>query len=108
MSGKFEPMEIDTIMICAVYKSLKKADTYLFVNKKGQFDDVPAPLMQVFGPPQLVMLLPLQKRQQLGIADINKVKADLAEKGYYLQLPPPPVDMLQELRLSKGLDDHSA
>lgn len=54
-------MEIDTIMICAVYKSLKKADTYLFVNKKGQFDDVPAPLMQVFGPPQLVMLLPLQK-----------------------------------------------
>jgi hypothetical protein len=54
------------------------------------------------------MLLPLQKRQQLGIADINKVKAELAEKGYYLQLPPPQVDMLKELRRSKGLDDHSA
>ncbi|KFZ36468.1 hypothetical protein HR45_15915 [Shewanella mangrovi] len=83
-------------MICAVYKSRRKAETYLFIKQKGNFDDVPAELMQVFGQPELVMLLPIEKRQQLGIADINKVKAALNEQGFYLQLPPPQVNLLKE------------
>lgn len=84
-------------MICAVYKSSRKADTYLFIRQKDKFDDVPSALLEVFGPPQLVMLLPIEKRQHLGLADITKVKAELAQNGYYLQLPPPQANLLKEL-----------
>ncbi|MDN5370044.1 MAG: uncharacterized protein PWP74_1352 [Shewanella sp.] len=91
-------------MICAVYKSRRKADTYLFIRQKDKFDDIPSALLAVFGPPQLVMLLPLDKRQHLGLADIAKVKAELEQNGYYLQLPPPPVNLLQELLAQRGVD----
>ncbi|MCE9684675.1 YcgL domain-containing protein [Shewanella sp. AS16] len=85
-------------MLCAVYKSSRRADTYLFVGKRDHFEDVPQALLEMFGPPKLVMLLPLSKRDHLGIADIDRVRAELADKGYYLQLPPPQVNLLEEYK----------
>ncbi|MCF1427522.1 MAG: YcgL domain-containing protein [Shewanella sp.] len=92
-------------MLCAVYKSSRKVDTYLFVNKRDCFDDVPKSLMEVFGTPQLVMVFAIAQRQYLGVADINKVKSELAQKGFYLQLPPPPEDLLKNHRQELGLED---
>ena len=89
-------------MICAVYKSRIKPDCYLFVEKRNDFDRVPEPLMKMFGTPELVMMLPLNKREQLALADIEKVKVELADKGYYLQLPPPPVNLLEEYKKEIG------
>ncbi|MBB1361473.1 MULTISPECIES: YcgL domain-containing protein [unclassified Shewanella] len=83
-------------MICAVYKSGRRADTYLFVKKRDVFDDVPEPLMEMFGSKTLVMIVPLSKRDHLGIADIDKVKSALVEKGYYLQIPPPQINLLEQ------------
>lgn len=91
-------------MICAVYKSSIKQETYLFVSKKDNFYDVPEPLMEMFGSPVLVMLLPLDKKEKLAIADINKVKQEIAENGYYLQLPPPEENLLVQHRIALGLD----
>ncbi|MFC1520686.1 YcgL domain-containing protein, partial [Pseudomonadota bacterium] len=81
-------------MICTVYKSSRKVDTYLFVEKRDNFDAVPEALMKMFGVPKLVMMVPLLKRTELAMADIEKVKAELADKGYYLQIPPPVVNLL--------------
>lgn len=81
-------------MLCAVYKSPKKADTYLYVNKRDDFSAVPAPLLETFGVPQFVLLFDMRKRQQLAQVDINKLGSELAEKGFYLQLPPPPENLL--------------
>tara|TARA_R110000796_G_scaffold102360_11_gene211352 strand:+ start:4539 stop:4817 length:279 start_codon:yes stop_codon:yes gene_type:complete len=83
-------------MICAVYKSGRRADTYLFVKKRDVFDDVPEPLMEMFGSKTLVMIVPLSKRDHLGIADIDKVKVALVEQGYYLQIPPPQTNLLEQ------------
>ncbi|MBB1441104.1 YcgL domain-containing protein [Shewanella sp. SG41-4] len=83
-------------MICAVYKSGRRADTYLFVTKRDVFDDVPEPLMEMFGSKTLVMIVPLSKRDHLGIADIDKVKSALVEQGYYLQIPPPQINLLEQ------------
>lgn len=52
--------------------------------------------MKGFGQPQLAMILPLDGRKKLVNADIEKVKQALAEHGYYLQLPPPPEDLLKQ------------
>ena len=82
-------------MLCVVYKSSKKAHTYLFVNNRDDFDTVPEALMSMFGSPILVTLLNLATKEKLGFADLAKVKSNLIEKGYYLQLPPPPEDLLK-------------
>lgn len=91
-------------MLCAVYKSSRKAETYLFINKKECFDDVPEQLLLTFGKPELVMLLPLNKKASLAGADISKVRHALAEQGYYLQLPPPRENLLKSYRESQGLN----
>ncbi|BDY05319.1 YcgL domain-containing protein [Ferrimonas sp. YFM] len=82
-------------MICAIYKSTKKLDTYLFINKRDDFSQVPEPLLEMFGRPEFVMILPLSKIGKLGQADIDKVREGLNDKGFYLQLPPPQEDLLK-------------
>ncbi|WP_299788951.1 YcgL domain-containing protein [uncultured Shewanella sp.] len=89
-------------MICAVYKSRRKVDSYLFVEKRNEFERVPEALMEMFGDPELVMMLPIMKRDHLGFADIEKVRAELVEKGYYLQLPPPKVNLLEQHKQEIG------
>ncbi|WP_035341653.1 MULTISPECIES: YcgL domain-containing protein [unclassified Dickeya] len=85
-------------MYCVIYRSSKRDQTYLYVEKKDDFSRVPTALMESFGQPHLVMILPLDGRKTLASADINKVKQSLAEQGFYLQLPPPPENLLEELR----------
>lgn len=79
-------------MFCVIYRSSKRDQTYLYVEKKDDFSRVPEELMKGFGQPQLAMILPLDGRKKLVNADIEKVKLALTEQGYYLQLPPPPED----------------
>ena len=83
-------------MLCAIYKSPKKANTYLFIKTRDDFSDVPCALMTTFGSPILVTLLNLATKEKLGFADLRKVEGKLTEQGYYLQLPPPQVNLLTE------------
>ena len=91
-------------MLCAVYKSPKKQETYLFVKKRDDFSAVPDVLKQTFGTPQLVTIINLAKRDKLGFADIEKLKVALTEKGFYLQLPPPTEDLLKKHRIENGVE----
>ncbi|MDO6694681.1 YcgL domain-containing protein [Aliiglaciecola sp. 3_MG-2023] len=88
-------------MLVYVYKSNKKQQTYLYVLQKDNFDDVPKPLMETFGPPSFVMILALQKRQKLAQVDIHKLTTELNSKGFYLQLPPPNEDLLKAHKQSQ-------
>lgn len=83
-------------MLCVVYKSLKKADTYLFIERRDDFSRVPTSLLDTFGPPQLTMLINLATKTHLAQADLTKVKSALQSQGYYLQLPPPPENLLKQ------------
>ncbi|MGB0938661.1 MAG: YcgL domain-containing protein [Colwellia sp.] len=83
-------------MLCAIYKSSKKEQTYLFIKNRDDFSSVPEPLMATFGTPTLVTIINLATKDKLGFADINKVKEQLTIQGYYLQLPPPKEDLLKE------------
>jgi uncharacterized protein YcgL (UPF0745 family) len=96
-------------MLCTIYKSSNKADTYLFVEKRDDFSRVPPKLMKTFGRPLMVMVLNLGEKQTLALADIDKVKAALSDSGFYLQLPPPPENLLDEhlnSQASTGNNDH--
>ncbi|MCL2900186.1 YcgL domain-containing protein [Brenneria tiliae] len=84
-------------MFCAIYRSSKRDQTYLYVEKKDDFSRVPEELMKSFGKPHLAMLLPLDGSKNLAAADIEKVKQALEEQGFYLQVPPPPESLLNTL-----------
>ena len=64
-------------MFCVIYRSSKRDQTYLYVEKKDDFSRVPEELMKGFGQPQLAMILPLDGRKKLVNADIEKVKQAL-------------------------------
>ncbi|WP_066745646.1 YcgL domain-containing protein [Proteus myxofaciens] len=81
-------------MICAIYRSIKRDQTYLYIEKKDDFSRIPEELLQSFGEPQFAMSLSLAQRERLANADIEKVKQALNEQGFYLQVPPPVESML--------------
>lgn len=83
-------------MLSAIYKSPKKPETYLYVLRRDDFSQVPPALLATFGSPQLVTVLDLSSRTTLAGADLGKVRQMLTDQGYYLQLPPPPEDLLKE------------
>ncbi|PVZ85015.1 hypothetical protein C9426_21050 [Serratia sp. S1B] len=83
-------------MHCVIYRSPKRDQTYLYVEKKDDFSCVPEELMKSFGIPQFSMMLSLNERKKLASADIEKVKAALKEQGFYLQFPPPVENLLHQ------------
>ena len=83
-------------MLCAVYKSIRKSQTYLFIAKRDEFEPVPEKLLAQFGPPQLVSLLNIVAETKLAMADANNVIEAIQKNGYFLQLPPPAVNYLGE------------
>ncbi|WP_428771532.1 YcgL domain-containing protein [Vibrio sp.] len=87
-------------MLCSIYKSSKKEGTYLYVPKKDDFSQVPDSLMQMFGKPQFVMVIKLDGRK-LAQVDIEKVTASLESDGFFLQLPPPPENLLEQYKERK-------
>tara|TARA_R110001583_G_scaffold11613_9_gene52211 strand:+ start:6296 stop:6586 length:291 start_codon:yes stop_codon:yes gene_type:complete len=83
-------------MLCAVYKSIRKPQTYIFVAKRDDFSQVPTPLLEQFGPPQLVSVLNITETTKMAMAKAPKVIKEVMNSGFYLQLPPPPIDYLKD------------
>lgn len=80
-----------------VYKSLKKADNYLFLADRDGFGRVPEAIHSALAPFEFVMELALDPTRKLARADAASVMANLAACGFHLQVPPrdfaaPPVE----------------
>jgi len=82
-------------MICYVYRSNRKRDTYLYLTQKDDFSQIPETVMNIFGPPEYSLSFDLHPEKKLAQADpvevINKLEAD----GFYLQLPRSDYDIMQ-------------
>ncbi len=75
-------------MICYIYRSPKKSETYLYVTKMDDFSSVPEQLIKMFGEPDFSMTLNLAKRTHLARENIEIVREQLSNDGYFLQMPP--------------------
>lgn len=75
-------------MQCFVYKSLKKDELYLYLDKKDDFSSVPEALLQSFGRLAFVMELNLSPERRLAREDVSKVIAGIQGKGFFIQMPP--------------------
>lgn len=77
-------------MQCFVYRSQRKADTYIYLRERDAFGVLPAGIAQTLGPFHFVIELALSPERKLAREDVNTVLANLAGPGFHLQLPPPP------------------
>ncbi|XDF76972.1 YcgL domain-containing protein [Aliivibrio fischeri] len=93
-------------MFCSIYKSTKKQGAYLYIEKKDDFAPVPQELMAMFGTPTMVMVVNLEGRK-LASVDVEKVKATIKENGFFLQLPPPPENLLEKYKKDKAAREES-
>ena len=73
---------------CKVYRSDKKAETYLYLAENMEFDDLPTQVQERFGETAFVLRLELSTDHRLARVDVTIVLENLAEYGFYLQLPP--------------------
>ncbi|WP_026340148.1 YcgL domain-containing protein [Amphritea japonica] len=83
--------------ICSVYRSSKKDEMYLYVDKAEQLARVPDALKEMFGAPVHVFDMLLTPEKELSRVEAAKVLEDIREKGYFLQMPPPKDDYLLNL-----------
>ncbi len=77
-------------MQCVVYKSLKQADYYLFLNRDDEFSRVPDGLKQLLGTLVQVVEIELHPQRTLAQVDVVEVMQQIDEQGYFLQMPARP------------------
>jgi len=84
-------------LFCSVYKSAKKHEMYLYVDRKEGIKSLPDELKAIFGTASHVLDLVLTPEKTLARVDAKKVLNGIAENGYYLQMPPGKEDYMLEL-----------
>ncbi|MEN1956118.1 YcgL domain-containing protein [Luteimonas sp. MJ204] len=71
-----------------VYKSLKKADTYVYLAGRDDFGRIAAPLRTELGELRFVLEVALDPGRRLAREDADVVRANLVARGFHLQMPP--------------------
>ena len=79
-----------------VYKSQRKADTYLYLAARDDFARLPDPVRAQLGPLKFVLEVALTAERKLAQADPAVVRANLAAQGFHLQFPPTMLDPMTE------------
>ncbi|WP_279605597.1 YcgL domain-containing protein [Aeromonas caviae] len=76
-------------------RSQTKPFFYLFQLVVAK-DPVHEVLMSTFGRPELVLMTKLDPAKPLGLASTERVMSALKSQGFYLQVPPPPENLLEQ------------
>ena len=71
-----------------VYKSLRKADTYVYLAEREDFGRLPELLRGQLQPLQFVLDVDLSPERKLAREDPAQVRENLVARGFHLQLPP--------------------
>lgn len=82
--------------LSAVYRSSRKADTYLYVAERDDFSKVPSALLKQFGKPLFVMMVIVSKREKIAGIHRDDFNEKMQSEGFYLQLPPKVKSLLED------------
>ncbi|CAK0742897.1 YcgL domain-containing protein Tgr7_3126 [Gammaproteobacteria bacterium] len=74
---------------CCVYRAHRKVDTYLYLRENEPQENLPEDLRRLLGRLDLVMELELHPGRRLAREDVTEVMANLRNRGWHLQMPPP-------------------
>ncbi len=84
-----------------IYRSSRREEMYLYVDKASDLEEVPPPLLAQFGEPEPVMTLLLTPHRKLARAQAQEVLDSIEEQGFYLQMPPTPEELMRRNRVSE-------
>ncbi|EMP55553.1 hypothetical protein MSNKSG1_06768 [Marinobacter santoriniensis NKSG1] len=82
----------------SVFRSSRKADTYIFVRRGQKWDDLPEGLRGIFGQPVHAMDLLLIPEKKLARTTGKQVLEAIEEKDFFLQLSDEQDDYMEELK----------
>ncbi len=71
-----------------VYKSRRKADTYVYLAERDAFDVVPEAVRAQLGALTFVLDVELAPGRRLAREDVDVVRGHLRSRGFHLQMPP--------------------
>ena len=71
-----------------VYKSRRKADTFVFLAARDDFTRLPEPVRVQLGELAFVLEVALTPERRLAQSDPQLVRANLAAHGFHVQFPP--------------------
>ncbi|MDE2407187.1 MAG: YcgL domain-containing protein [Xanthomonadaceae bacterium] len=83
-------------MLAFVYKSLKKADTYVYLAGRDAFDCLPDALRTQLGALQFVLEVALTSQRTLARVDPVVVRNNLQARGFHVQFPPTMADPMSD------------
>ena len=87
-------------MYCYVYKGDNKENHYLYLATEFSADKLPEnfpeSLLSMLGELSLVVEFELSDSRKLPQADPRKVKSDILEHGFYLQMPKEDMAAMEE------------
>jgi len=89
-------------MLCHIYRSNLKLDTYLYLIDKDDFSVIPQELLRVFGPPEFSFSFDLTEERTLVKEDTSEVIENLESQGYHLQLQDD--ELIEELLARKAIN----
>ncbi|RKQ96391.1 hypothetical protein C7446_2992 [Kushneria sinocarnis] len=75
-------------LLCDVYRSPRREEMYLYVERARGLEDVPEALLKEFGRPETALTLLLTHERSLARTDAARVIEHIRSQGYYLQMPP--------------------
>lgn len=83
-------------MLAYVYKSLKKADTYVYLAGRDDLARLPEPLRAQLGELRFVLEVALTPERRLAQEDPAVVRTNLAARGFHIQFPPTVQDPMSD------------
>ncbi|USD22323.1 YcgL domain-containing protein [Microbulbifer variabilis] len=89
-------------VLCDIYRSPKKEEMYLYVDKREGTARVPKNLLELFGSPQHVTTMLMTPERKLARANADKVLQEVRVQGYYLQMPPVADSEMREIALKNS------
>lgn len=87
----------------SVFRSSKKSDTYIFVRRGQDWEELPESLREIFGNPVHSMDLVMTPERKLARTTGEQVLNAIAEKDFFLQMPEEQDSYIVDFRTKPGL-----
>jgi len=73
-------------MLCYIYRSSKKENSYLYIAKENDFSKVPEILMTIFGQPIFAMKVLLDDKRKFVVGTSQEIENKINSDGFFLQM----------------------